>query len=898
MAHVRRTAEHLRLRSPERESWLRWGPYLSERAWGTVREDYSPDGSAWSHFPHDHARSRAYRWNEDGLAGLCDVEQNICFAFAFWNGRDPILKERIFGLDGNEGNHGEDAKETWWYRDATPTASYLEWAYAYPQAAFPYRDLIDENGRRGRREREYELENTGIFDGNEFWDIAVRYAKHDADTVCVTLTAHNAGPTAETLHVLPTLWFRNTWDTSHDAKPTITLEGNALIATNDKGHAATLIGQDDPTSLFCDNETNVRRLGSTGDPPEHPKDAINDHVVSGANTVNPDQTGTKAALWYERTVMPGETTTIRMILETGALSSGGLTSWADGDSERIDATTGQRKIEADEFYDDVLPNRTSPQDKNIARQAFAGLIWSKQFYAFDVERWLAGEPDAPPSARADIRNSDWCHHFAADVLLMPDPWEYPWYAAWDLAFHCIPMAHIDPQFAKDQLLLLCEDRYLHPNGQLPAYEWSFSDVNPPVHAMAALQVYAIDGSNDRAFLSQVFNRLLLNFSWWVNRKDFEDNNVFQGGFLGLDNIGPFDRSEGLPDGYHLDQADGTAWMANYALHMFEIALELAIDDPVYDDMANKFFNHFAYIATAMDEQGLWDEDSGFYYDVLHGADGTQPVKVRSMVGLLPLSAARAIPMARFTEDTSFAAHVQWFCEHRSRFATNIFETGGPLSDDDDPDTSSVLLSVADLDQLQRVLSVMLDPDEFLSPHGIRSLSAAHRDQPFELTIGSEIASVGYEPGESQTSLFGGNSNWRGPVWFPVNHLVIGGLRRYALHVDDEFTIEYPAGSGERATLATIADDLSDRLISLFRPAENGTMPFADPSGHDWGARLQFHEYFDGDTGRGLGASHQTGWTALVADLIMRREADELSFVAHELRRRLVTQSRKDALASN
>ncbi len=900
MADRARTTEHLRLRSSERESWLRWGPYLSERAWGTVREDYSPDGSAWSHFPHDHARSRAYRWNEDGLAGLCDIEQNICFAFAFWNGHDPILKERIFGLDGNEGNHGEDAKETWWYRDATPTASYLEWGYVYPQTEFPYRDVIDENARRGRLDREYELEDTGIFDRREFWDIAVRYAKHDTETVCVTLTAHNAGPSVETLHVLPTLWFRNTWNTSLDSKPVITVEGNALVATNDLGHAATLIGEGEPTALFCDNETNRRRVVGADESPNYPKDGINDHVVSGAETVNPAQTGSKATLWYERTILPGETATIRLILETGATSSGGISHWADGDSDRIDSTTEQRKIEADEFYDDLVPNRTSSQDKNIARQAFAGLIWSKQFYAFDVERWLAGDTDAPTpeEARADIRNADWCHHFASDVILMPDPWEYPWYAAWDLAFHCIPMAHIDPQFAKEQLLLLCEDRYLHPNGQLPAYEWSFSDVNPPVHAMAALQVYAIDGSNDRSFLSQIFNRLLLNFSWWVNRKDFDDNNVFQGGFLGLDNIGPFDRSEGLPDGYHLDQADGTAWMANYALHMFEMALELAIDDSVYEDMAKKFFNHFAYIATAMDEQGLWDDDSGFYYDVLQGAGGTQPVKVRSMVGLLPLGAARAVPMARFTEDTSFAAHVRWFCEHRSRFATNILEKDSLASNDVDAKTSSVLLSVTDLDQLKRVLGVMLDPDEFLSPYGIRSLSVAHRNQPFELTIGNEVASVGYEPGESQTSLFGGNSNWRGPVWFPVNHLVIGGLRRYALHVSDEFTIEYPAGSGEYATLATIADDLSDRLISLFRPTEDGTMPFADRSGHDWGSRLQFHEYFDGDTGRGLGASHQTGWTALVADLIMRREADELGFVAHELRRRLLTQSRKDALAQS
>jgi len=892
MAKARETAEHLRLRARDREPWLRWGPYLSERAWGTVREDYSADGSAWSHFPHDHARSRSYRWNEDGLAGLCDIEQNICFAFAFWNGRDPILKERIFGLDGNEGNHGEDAKETWWYRDATPSASYLEWGYVYPQDEFPYHNLVEENARRGRHEREYELEDTAIFDEQRYWDITVTYAKHDPETVCVTLAAHNAGPTVETLHVLPSLWFRNTWTSSLAARPRISLEGDAIVAATPTGHAATLIGEGQPTPLFCDNETNTARLYNADDSPDYPKDAINDHIVTGAATVNPELTGTKAALWYKLTVEPGETATVRLILDTGITTTSALSVWANGDSDRVDATTDLRRCEADDFYEQLLPNKTSPSDKTIARQAFAGLLWSKQFYAFDVERWLSGDPGspAPSESRAKIRNSDWHHHFASDVILMPDPWEYPWYAAWDLAFHCIPMAHIDPQFAKEQLLLLCQDRFLHPNGQLPAYEWSFSDVNPPVHALAALQVYTIDGSTDRSFLSQIFNRLLINFSWWVNRKDFDDNNVFQGGFLGLDNIGPFDRSAGLPDGYRLDQADGTAWMANYALHMFEIALELAIDDPGYEDMAKKFFNHFAYIATAMDEQGLWDEESGFYYDVLHGIDTTEVVKVRSMVGLLPLCATRSVPVARFTEDTSFAKHVQWFSEHRPRFVDNIV-----ASDDSLDDADSVLLSVADLDQLRRVLNLMLDPDEFLSPYGIRSLSASHRDQPFELTIGDEVAAVGYEPGESQTSLFGGNSNWRGPVWFPVNHLVIGALRRYALHVGDDFKVEYPTGSGDLATLSTIADDLSDRLISLFRPSKNATMPFAG-NNDGWGNRLQFHEYFDGDTGRGLGASHQTGWTALVADLIMRREADELGFVAHELRRRMLEQSKKSVLA--
>ena len=712
----------------------------------------------------------------------------------------------------------------------------------------------------------------------------------------MVLDVRNVGPETETLHILPTMWFRNTWQRDGDRRRSrIERRGDALVAESERGHEATLIGEGTPAALFCDNETNHARF-DRGDPESaHPKDAINDHVTTGADTVAPDDRGTKACLSYEIEVDAGESRRIRLILETGPTTSGGLLSWADGDSARIDATVAQRRTETDEFYAQIVPNKTSAEDARIARAAFAGLVWSKQFYAFDVEEWLNGDGSSvsPTPARRSIRNGDWSHHSAADVILMPDPWEYPWYAAWDLAFHCIPMAHIDPQFAKEQLLLLCEDRYLHPNGQLPAYEWSFSDVNPPVHAMAALQVYAIDGSTDRSFLSQIFNRLLLNFSWWVNRKDFDDNNVFQGGFLGLDNIGPIDRSEGLPAGYHLDQADGTAWMANYALHMFEIALELAIDDPVYDDMAKKFFNHFAYIATAMDEQGLWDESSGFYFDVLRGADGTQPIRVRSMVGLLPLCAARSVPIARFTEDTSFAAHVDWFCRHRERFARNILE--GDL-EGPDHDATSVLLSVADLDQLRRVLDVMLDPEEFLSPYGVRSLSAAHRREPFHVTIGDEVASVGYEPAESRTPLFGGNSNWRGPVWFPVNHLVIGALRRYALHVGDSFRIEYPIGSGERSTLSMIADDLSDRLIALFRCDEQGGRPFARDTAHHWGDRLLFHEYFDGDTGRGLGASHQTGWTALVADLIMRREADELSFVAHELRRRMLTQRRIDANA--
>ncbi len=888
MAEQGATAEHARLTAKERDSWLRWGPYLSERAWGTVREDYSHDGTVWSHFTHDHARSRAYRWNEDGLAGLCDIDQNLCLAFSFWNGRDPILKERIFGLNGHEGNHGEDAKELWWYLDATPSASYLEWAYVYPQNEFPYSDLIAQNGRRSRHDREYEIEDTGVFDDGRFWDINVTYAKRDAEVIVARVSFTNAGPDPATLHVLPTLWFRNTWSHRTGAtKPQITSRSGGLAATDESGHHVTLIGGGQPVPLFCDNETNQSRLQHGLASPPFPKDGINDHVLWDTDTVNPQQTGTKAALWYEVEVEPGATSYIELLLDT----SDGHRDVEPAGPDLVDDTIASRLAEATEFYEFVIPPEVTADDRAIARAAFAGMIWGKQFYAYNVEDWLEGDPDlTPPAAdRKHIRNTDWRHHFAADIISMPDPWEYPWYAAWDLAFHSIPFAHIDPQFAKEQLLLLCEDRYSHPNGQLPAYEWSFGDVNPPVHAMAALQVYKIDDSTDLAFLIRIFNRLLLNFSWWVNRKDLDDNNVFQGGFLGLDNIGPFDRSDGLPDGWYLDQADGTGWMASYALHMLEIALELSSNDPVYDDMAKKFFDHFAYIATAMDARGLWDDDAGFYYDVLHGPDSCEPLRVHSMVGLLPLCATGSVATSRFLEPTAFAGHVDWFMKERREFAENI------IGEEIDSDEKTVLLAVADLDRLRRVLKVMLDPAEFLSAHGIRSLAASHRDQPFEVTIGSNRAAVGYEPAESQTALFGGNSNWRGPVWFPVNHLMIGALRRYALHTGDSFTVEYPTGSGKMATLAAIADDLSSRLVSLFRARPDGTIPFTGVSGQEWSGRLLFHEYFDGDTGRGLGASHQTGWTGLIADLIIRREATEQGFAAHELRRVLVSQNELDSV---
>ena len=852
--------EHERLET-DRRGWLNWGPYLSERAWGTVREDYSHNGEVWQHFPFDHARSRTFRWNEDGLGGICDINQHLCFGFAFWNGKDPFLKERLFGLNGHEGNHGEDAKEAWWYLDATPTASYLKWAYAYPHHAFPYDDLRTENARRNRYDREYELEDTGIFADGRFWDIQVEYAKAARNDISIRVEIHNRGPEVETLHLLPTLWHRNTWSYRPDAdKPRITEQDGSLVTQDPRGKRMVLTGDGSAATLFCDNETNASKIWGLAETPAFPKDGINDHVVNGLATVNPAQFGTKASLWYQLTIAPGEVEVIELRLA-------GQGSDADPDSSNHDvaAVVAQRKADADEFYAQTIPSHVNDEDRRIARESLAGMVWSKQYYAFDVELWLEGDPGmvAPNESREHIRNNNWRHHSSADVISMPDPWEYPWYAAWDLAFHCIPLAHIDPTFAKEQLELLCRGNFMHPNGQLPAYEWAFGDTNPPVHAMAALEVYRIDGSTDTDFLIRIFNKLLLNFTWWVNRKDAAGNNVFEGGFLGLDNIGPLDRSEGVPHGYLLEQSDGTAWMASFALQMLEIALELSAHDPVYDDMAIKFFDHFAYIASAIHEQGLWDEESGFYYDVLRGEGRTIPLAVKSMVGLLPLTAAARLPVERILKRCEFSDHFFWFVTHRQKYADSIMGARREVEE------HAVLLAIADLDRARRILESMLHPDEFLSPFGIRSLSAAHRDQPFTLQIGNMSASVGYEPGESESGLFGGNSNWRGPVWFPVNYLLVQALREYGAYAGDGFEVEYPTGSGVMLGLEAVADDVVDRLIGLFRADGDGVRPFEGDGPAHWGDRLLFHEYFDGDTGRGLGASHQTGWTGLVADLIIR-----------------------------
>ena len=842
----------------DRGAWQRWGPYLSERAWGTVREDYSPDGTAWEYLPHDHARSRAFRWSEDGLGGICDRHQRLCLAFSFWNGSDPILKERIFGLTGNEGNHGEDAKEYWWYLDSTPTHSWMRWRYAYPQAAFPYADLVAENGRRGRAAPEYELLDTGIFDDDRYWDITADYAKAGPDDICVRLRVRNAGPDAAVLHALPTLWFRNRWSWSDRVpRPELRAGERSLACAEEQLGSMVLTGDGDPRALVCDNETNADRLfGVPG--PRFPKDGINDHVIAGAPSVNPEGAGTKGALWYRLEVPAGGTAEVRLRLAPDARDLEG--GW--------DGAMAARAAEADAFYAEIAP-LAGEDERRVMRQAFAGMLWGKQFYNFDVARWLDGDPSQPPPppGRAAGRDHEWRHLHAHDVISMPDPWEYPWFAAWDLAFHCDALAHVDPEFAKDQLILMCREWYMHPNGAIPAYEWAFSDVNPPVHAWAALRVFRIDGSRDRLFLERVFQKLLLSFSWWTNRKDEDGDFLFAGGFLGLDNIGPFDRSAPLPPGVRLEQADGTGWMAIFALNMLEIALILAAEDPAYEDMAVKFFSHFMLIASAIGTRGLWDEEDGFFYDRLRrpADDRTLPVKVRSMTGLIPLCAV-AVGRGEIQALPDLAARIDRAMRERPQFAGCVhLPASGPGG----------LLSVLDEERLRRVLSRVLDESEFLSPHGLRALSAAYRDAPYSLELdGREIATVGYEPAESGTGLFGGNSNWRGPVWFPVNYVVIEALGRFHSFFGDEVRVEHPTGSGTMMNLGEVSLDLSRRLVSIFLLDETGRRPcFGDVARFrddpEWRDSLLFHEYFHGDLGSGLGASHQTGWTGLVADLVVR-----------------------------
>ncbi len=856
----------------ESTPWYHWGPYLSERAWGTVREDYSADGSAWEYFPHDHARSRAYRWGEDGMAGISDVGQDLCMALALWNGRDPILKERMFGLTGPQGNHGEDVKEYWWYLDALPSHALLRWRYHYPQAAFPYDELVAENGRRGPEDPEFELLDTGVFDDDRYWVVDVVHAKGDPHDLLMEVQVTNAGPDEATLHVLPHLWWRNMWSwEAGSARPRleatapdrVAVQGHPRLGELEWSLDAAAGGSAAPL-LFCDNETNEIRLYGSAQGPAHPKDGINDHVVDGAPTVNPDRTGTKVAGWYQLTVAPGATQVVRVRLRPPSAQP------AFG--PEFDAVLASREAEADEFYAEVIPATASADERLVARQAFAGMIWGKQFYCYDVDRWLDGDPaqPAPPASRRHGRNAAWRHLDARDILSMPDPWEYPWFAAWDLAFHTIALAHVDPAFAKYQLLAMGREWFQHPNGAIPAYEWAFEDVNPPVHAWAALHVWDIDGRWDHGFLARLLPKLLVNFTWWVNRMDPEGDHVFAGGFLGLDNISAVDRSH-LPEGWVLEQADATNWMAFYALTLLQMARILAVRDDAWTDIQVKFLEHFVMIVDAMRSQGLWDEDDGFFYDVLRTRDGDRvPVPVRSMVGVLPLMTT--VVLGPELLGPSGALHKR-FSAYRDRFDPAALAAGrGRLITGGSRDV--IVLGVIPAGSAMRVLARVFDPGEFLSPHGLRALSAHHRDHPVRLAVGGDTVSVDYEPAESRTSMFGGNSNWRGPVWLPVNYIVLRSLQRNAESLGRDLRVEYPTGSGQYAGLAECADDLRHRLVSIFVRGQDGRRPChgqvdrlqVDPR---WRDNITFFEYFHGDDGAGLGAAHQTGWTGLVADLICR-----------------------------
>jgi hypothetical protein len=875
------TQEELRLQEDRerKANWKRWGPYLSERQWGTVREDYSAYGAAWEYFPHDHARSRAYRWGEDGLGGFCDRHQFICFSLGLWNGRDAILKERLFGLTGDEGNHGEDVKEYYFYLDSTPTHSYMKFLYKYPQREFPYAMLVEENRRRGRRELEFELIDTGVFDDDRYFDVIVEYAKAGSEDILIRIEAVNRGPEPAPLHVLPTVWFRNTWSWGLDErKPKLRRDSTAEVAAIRLDHyyygARWLYCEGGPNLLFTENETNNQRLFDAENASPYVKDGINDFVVHGVHSaVNPADHGTKASALYERVVPAGRSIEARLRFCSSAPSTG------PNLNGEFDAQIAERRQEADEFYRTVIPENITSDRQNVMRQALGGLLWTKQFYYYDLNRWIKGDPAGPdaPRQRLQGRNKDWRHLYNADVISMPDKWEYPWYAAWDLAFHCIPLALIDPDFAKAQLLLMTREWYMHPNGQLPAYEWAFGDVNPPVHAWAAWRVYKVEqkrhGIGDRKFLEKIFHKLLLNFTWWVNRKDAEGRNVFQGGFLGLDNIGVFDRSSPLPTGGHIEQSDATSWMGMYCLNMLTIALELARENSAYEDVASKFFEHFVYICEAMNNIGgesieLWDPKDGFFYDVLHLTDGRRmPLRVRSMVGLIPLFAVETLDGELVDRLPGFKRRMQWFLENRPALSEHIETEStehGPRR----------FLSLVNRQRLKQVLRYMLDEKEFLSPYGIRALSRYHLEHPYTLPVNGMNYRVDYEPAESSTGLFGGNSNWRGPIWFPVNYLLIESLQKFHFFLGDHYKVEFPTGSGRSQNLWDVAGEISQRLTRIFlsdehgrRPVFGGTEKFQqDPR---WRDLIPFHEYFHGDNGAGIGASHQTGWSGLVAKLIQQ-----------------------------
>jgi hypothetical protein len=875
------TAEALRLTEDalRRRNWKRWGPYLSERQWGTVREDYSGDGTCWDYFPHEHARSRAYRWGEDGLMGLSDRECRLCFAVALWNGKDPILKERLFGLSGPEGNHGEDVKEEYFYLDSTPTHSYMKALYRYPQAEFPYARLVEENRGRTRDEPEFELADTGIFKGNRFFDVQTEFAKASPNDVLIRIKITNRGPKAAPIHVLPTVWFRNTWvwGTQHEAgtlKPRIARHIPGRLSLTHETlepfwfEYSPLPGGVQPPLYVTDNETNFERLYGTPNPWRWVKDAFHDAVIHRkTGAVNPKEIGTKAAPHYEFELAPGEEVVVRVRLFGKGEADPGLVA------HKFDAIVDQCRSDADAYYDSLETGPMTDDERRVVRQAYAGLCWTKQFYHIIIEDWLNGDPSMPepPEGRKHGRNSEWRHLFSRDIISMPDKWEYPWFAAWDTAFHMIPFARMDPHFAKEQLLLMLREWYMHPNGQLPAYEFAFGDVNPPVHAWAAWRVYKIAdaaGQRDREFLERVFQKLLLNFTWWVNRKDASGKNLFAGGFLGLDNIGVFDRSKPLPMGGSLLQADGTAWMAFYCATMLAMAIELAHGEDgkvnrAYEDMASKFLEHFVQIADAINQAGgtgLWDEQDGFYYDQLVMDGNTIPLRTRSLVGLLPLIAVEVFDEERIKTLPGFYKRFQWF--HRYRSDLGRFSSCGAKKG------TGLLLSIPTKERLESVLKYLFDESEFLSPYGVRSLSRYHEKNPFVFEIGGEQHRVDYAPGESNTWLFGGNSNWRGPIWFPTTYLLIEALERYHRFYGDEIQVELPTGSGNRVTLKAAARELEKRLVGLFLPDENGNRPCfggdkrfdTDPA---WKDLLLFHEYFHADSGKGLGSSHQTGWTALV-----------------------------------
>jgi hypothetical protein len=854
--------------------WKKWGPYLSQRQWGTVREDCSSDGNAWDYFPHDQARSRAYRWGEDGIGGLCDDQQRLCFALALWNGADPIIKERMFGLTNSEGNHGEDVKEYYYFLDSTPTHSFMRFLYKYPHAAYPYDDLVGTNKRRSRLEPEYELLDTGVFEGDRYFDVFVEYAKAAPEDVLIRITVHNRGPEAKSLHVLPTLWFRNTWSWSEGAaRPELKVDRGAIVARHAELGDRYLHCEGQPELLFTENETNKQRIWSVPNRTPYVKDGINNFLVhSRRDAVNPRQTGTKAAAHHRVTIGPGEAKVIRLRLN--ATAPGRTPAFG----AKFDAVFEDRAREADEFYAGIQPPGLDEDAARVMRQALAGMLWSKQYYYYDVETWMKETPEDPGAAkrRFNPRNREWQHMVNADIISMPDTWEYPWYAAWDLAFHAVALAMVDPDFAHQQLDLMLRERYLHPNGQIPAYEWNFGDVNPPVHAWATLFVYSIGkeqtGKGDVNFLKHAFQKLLLNFTWWVNRKDASGHNVFEGGFLGLDNIGVFDRSKPLPTGGVLEQADGTAWMAFFSQCMLEIAVELATEDPVYEDMAMRFLQHFLRIGSAMDRMGehadeMWDEHDGFFYDVLRLPDGSATrLKVRSMVGLLPLCATTVIRQDVAKRLPRLVERAKWFLSRNPELAARI------APPDKVSETGYLLLSLLDEAKLRRVLARMLDETEFLSPHGIRSLSKFHKDQPYIFHFGRDVFRVDYLPGDSDTGMFGGNSNWRGPVWMPMNGLIVRALHKLHLYYGDAFTVECPTGSGTMMTLEQVAEEICRRLGGLFiRGADGRRAAFGDAEKFQkdphWRDHVLFYEFFHSDTGAGLGASHQTGWTGVVAKLI-------------------------------